>query len=370
MSGIMEYVKQYGKRTLAQSSFNEVDNLVMAELSYTILDEVLLDETGAFTVRTIEEAAAQLQLITSKKQWSQWPMIYQDGADLLVEMAEAERYQSMKIVNYVNHVDLEGEEQFSAMTIQLSNDLYYISYRGTDDTIVGWKEDFQMSYKTPIPSQLEALEYLKKTVQNQMGKFYVGGHSKGGNLAVFAAVSAPEEIKKKIVQVYNNDGPGFLSSMMERKEYLQMLPKIQTFLPQSSIVGMLFEHEEEYTVVQSTQVGILQHRARSWQVVGNHFLELKKTTVGSEIVDRTVKNWLSKITQEEREAFVTVLFSLLEELQIEELSQLNHMHFKQANAMVKAIVGLDEEERDILYAIMINLFKEGGKTLAKLHQFY
>lgn len=159
----------------------------------------------------------------------------------------------MQITNYINKIDSESEKQFSAITILMPDDTIYISFRGTDNTLIGWKEDFNMTFQTKVPSQLDAVQYVKQIAKKYKNLIRIGGHSKGGNLAVYAASFCSKTIQERIINVYNNDGPGFHEDVINNIEYKKMLPKVHTYVPQSSIIGRLLYHEENYTVVQSTR---------------------------------------------------------------------------------------------------------------------
>lgn len=168
-----------------------------------------------------------------------------------------------------------------------------------------------MSFQFSVPAQEKALYYTQTFARVSDRKLILCGHSKGGNLAVYAASRCPAEIQERIVGVYNNDGPGFTAALMGDPGYKAMVPKIHSYVPQSSVVGMLLEHEEPYTVIQSRQVSILQHDLYSWEVMGGGFVRKEQVSVDSRLVNRTVKQWLAGKTLAERNAFVDAVFELL-----------------------------------------------------------
>ena len=179
----------------------------------------------------------------------------------------------MKATKFVNKIEVENEKQFSAITIIMPDNTLYVSFRGTDNTIVGWKEDFNMSFKSHIASQISAKEYLNMIAELYPNKkIRVGGHSKGGNIAVYSAIFATPQIRDRIINVYNNDGPGFCEDILETQEYQEMINKVHTYIPQSSIIGRLMNHKEKYTIIESTQKGIMQHDLYSWQILGKEFI--------------------------------------------------------------------------------------------------
>ena len=205
----------------------------------------------------------------------------------------------------------QQEQQFSATTFLLDNDTAYVAFRGTDNTLVGWKEDFNMSFQSEVPSQTAAAAYLQEFSALPIHHILVGGHSKGGNLAVFAAVKAPPVLQARIQAVYNNDGPGFCSDILHSVAYYQILHKVHTFVPEASIVGMLLEHEEDYQVIASTQHGFLQHDPYSWCVNGADWYYLPETSSTSQRLDASLKHWIASMQPAERERMVDTIFHLL-----------------------------------------------------------
>ncbi len=214
-------------------------------------------------------------------------------------MGKSVRYGDTRIKNCIEIIDEDIEMQFSAMTLELDNHTAYIAFRGTDDHIVGWKEDFKMSFMDVVPAQKKALDYVN-AVASKYRNIYIGGHSKGGNLAVYSAVFADKRVKNKIVAVFNNDGPGFKQRLLSTPEYLDITDRIITLVPQSSVVGMLLEHEESYSVVRSTQKGVLQHDGFSWEVMGADFVYLSDVDDDCKTVDMTVKKVLNTMSMEQK----------------------------------------------------------------------
>ncbi|MGN1231379.1 MAG: DUF2974 domain-containing protein, partial [Anaerotignum sp.] len=227
---------------------------------------------------------------------------------LLRCLAESQRFSQMELCGYVNKLDFAAEKQFSALTIRTGDGMAFVAYRGTDSSSVGWKEDFNMSFMDTVPAQQEAGIYLCQAAEHFKGRLRVGGHSKGGNLAVFAAAMCPAEVQERIVAVYNHDGPGFREGMLQRVGYRAILPRVQTFVPQSSVIGMLLEHEEEYVVIRSSQKGIMQHDPYSWEILGKDFVRLEALSEESRLLDRTVKAWLNDLPEEQREKFVDAVY--------------------------------------------------------------
>lgn len=245
------------------------------------------------------------------------------------------------------------------MTYLLDESHAFVAYRGTDDTIIGWKENLNMSFMHPVPAQLEAVSYLEALADERKECFYLGGHSKGGNLAVYALAKCADEAKSRVIGAFNNDGPGFSREFIESLDYEEVRSKIRTFLPQSSIVGILLEHEEHYEVVKSSQSGIWQHDSLSWELMGGGFIHLDDITEESKSIDKTLKMWLEEMSGEDREIFVDNLFRALDATEAKTLTDLNTDRKK----IYKAWGGLDADTKSAVYKYIKLLFKERTKNI-------
>ena len=187
-----------------------------------------------------------------------WKQGEEKHAQLLHAAAGCERFRSVRLFHYAERFSEERQQQFSATTFLLDADdkTVYVAFRGTDNTLVGWREDFNMSFQSEVPSQTDAAAYLREILTMGFSNVLVGGHSKGGNLAVFSAVHAPRHMVQRIQAVYNNDGPGFANHLLETASFWYLKDRIHTFVPQDSVIGMLLEHDEDYQVVYSRQKGL------------------------------------------------------------------------------------------------------------------
>lgn len=306
MPNLFDYIAWRGDLSFLQSPFNAVDSLILCCLSYLRFDGVVPGLASKKGVTVRQAAAKYLGSILKDT-----PEKRLRGDDKLLHMmARSQRFSSMVLTNYVDRFDAAAEKQFAAITILLENPQkeLYIAFRGTDHTLVGWKEDFNMAYMPVVPSQADAVAYLNEVAPALSGGLRLGGHSKGGNLAIFSAARCKREIQERICAVYSNDGPGFSSNLLESEDYLRIRDRIHTFIPQTSIVGMLLDHEDDYTVIKSRQHGPLQHYPYSWEVLGPDFVRMKTITSTSRVIDRTLKNWVSGMSIAQREQFVDSLY--------------------------------------------------------------
>ena len=360
MANIFDYLQWRGDLTLEQDEFNEIDNLILARFSYLPFDELIKENENV----SIEELAKRYKKANIKPE----DILWKDDVNLLPALEKAERFKNMIAVKYINKIDEEEEKQFSAITVLMPDDTIYVSYRGTDNTIVGWKEDFNMSFKSHVASQLDSVKYLEEIAKEYPNiKLRVGGHSKGGNLAVYAAVFSNDSVKNRIINVYNNDGPGFSDEIIKLDEYKNMIKKVHTFIPQSSVFGRLLNHEEKYTVLESVQTGIMQHDLYSWQVLGNEFVRVDEITDGSEFVNETIRGWLSKVSPEQREQFIDTIFAILNNTNAHRMHELSENWFVNAKTILKTYKNIDEESKKIITETLFCLFSiEKDNAFAKL----
>lgn len=358
MANLFDYLEWRGDLTLGQAPFNDIDSLILSRLSYLPFDHVV--PASLQSRITIAEAS---KLFFASEEASV-RAIMKDDIHLLKAVAASDRFPDMNLMGYVNQVDFEDEKQFSAVVIEMDQDFFYVSFRGTDDTIVGWKEDFNMSFTTPVPAQEEAVRYLERIGNTLPGRFIVGGHSKGGNLAVYGAAFCPKEVQDRIAAVYNNDGPGFDAAVLESEGYQNIRHKIKTFIPQSSVVGMLLQHEEEYIVIHSTQIGLMQHDLYSWEVVRDQFVYLDTITDSSKFIDRTLKTWIANLDPEQREQFIDGLFSILEQTNARTLKELTENWYSNARVILKSFKDMDESMRQTMSETLSLLFKCAKQSMS------
>ena len=380
MANLFDYLDWRGDLTVEEAGINPVDGLILSCLSYVVLDHV--EEKADFEKGiTVERAAELFQPLTEEEKRLRDPKDEQ----LLTEMAGSHRFGQMKIRYYTKAFDREREEQFAALCVELGDGSYFLSFRGTDYTVAGWKEDFNMSFRTGVPAQQEAVRYLKDIAEQVEGPLYLGGHSKGGNLAAFAAAYAGDAIQERIVGVFNNDGPGFLEEVIQSEGYRNIYKKIGTFIPQASLVGILLEHEEDFIIIKSDQYSVMQHDPYSWEVMGPDFIYLKEVTKGSRFMNEAIHGWLSDVSVEQRERFVDAVFEVVNVNNAATLQEMVEAWIKNAGRIVKNLRDVDDETSEMIQNILTllvenlvrsaqNLFLEEQEKrmepfLEKLEQF-
>ena len=311
MATLFDYLRWRGDLTFEEAPQNEVDLLIFSLLSYIDFSDYVPHEFGESPISLQGVANAFFADNPNPKREDLGFLIPKDIFKLFRAVPKTKRFGNVRMLGFVNEIDVEREMQFSAVTFLLNKKEMVIAYRGTDDTLVGWKEDLNMSFLPVVPAQERAAEYLNAVAKvRKSGRISLAGHSKGGNLAIYAGVRSEETIKPRIFGIWNYDGPGFRKEMLTDPGYLEMRSRVHTLIPQSSVVGILLEHDGDATVVQSRQVGVLQHDAFSWNVMGGSFLYLPKEAGSNRQNDVILNQWIRELSPEQRKQFSEALFQI------------------------------------------------------------
>ena len=357
MANILDYLSWRGDLTLAQSPFNEVDNLILAELSFVNFTGIV-PGPGEGEGVPLHAAAEAFFRSHEGGDMGMGVLVPDEIPTLLRKMAECPRFREMKVNCFCDHLDVRKAEQFAAVTVELGDGSIYLSFRGTDDTIAGWKEDFLLGCQPEVPAQKKAVAYVKAVAaQYPRRKLMLGGHSKGGNLAVYGGIFVPLAIQRRISAVWSNDGPGFYGAVLETPQHARLEGRVHSIVPKSSVVGMLLEHEESYTVVDSDQVGLWQHDGFSWQVLGTGFVTLREVSRQGRRNDLALKEWVRRLPVDQREKFVDGLFEVLTASGATTLTDLKEDGFRAAGAMVRAMKDMEKDTRDALFNAIATLFR-------------
>ncbi len=362
MPNILDYLDWRGDLEFQQDPLNEVDNLVFSVLSYMDFAGAVptLEEAGSVSLadaaETLKQMPEQITAPITSTFFSRLPV-------LLEKCAGSARYRDVRLSHYVNRVSFDEAEQFSALVFSTDDTTHFVAFSGTDDTLVGWKEDLEMSFRDVVPAQRSAVEYLELVMSHLPGVFYLGGHSKGGNLAVFAGANISSEMQPSILLMYNNDGPGFQRAVIESPGYQRVANKILTFLPKSSVVGMLLNQSGHYHVVDSDETGFMQHNAFSWEVIGRTFVYQEGLSTASLKFNSALREWLDTVSLEEREDFVTVLFTILEATGARTLKDFTQDKLTNAKAMIATFKQLEPETQGLMKSLLETFFSEIQKVL-------
>lgn len=332
---MIDYIKRFGNYSFDEYAWNEIDSMVISQLTYFNYTNTPVCNTDLnYTLKEFlnhDYTKARVKGIWDPRK-----------NDLFAKILKnAKRYYTMHMGFCENKIDKETEQQFSACVFHIYDDVYYICYRGTDASLVGWKEDFNLGYLENIPSQLAAVTYFENFVSQFAGRYYIGGHSKGGNLAIYAGVMCEDKYKKQIIKIYNHDGPGFLPLFYQKEAYLKIKDKIEKIIPKDSIVGLLLEQSEDYKVVASKSILLLQHDLFKWEIENNHLKYVPSVTKFSKHTRKSVNNWIMEMDLETREVFINTIYSLIIETKDEYISQFLKHGVKNMVIMHRKLKGLD-----------------------------
>lgn len=365
MANINDYLEWRADVPFDLDPFNEVDSLVLCELVYTPFDGIV-PGPGLRDKISIEEACKRFFDKYSDDEIMARNNMTKLAPFLMKKMCHSRRYGGMKLSGFVNEIDSDDQSQFSVCTFYLNDGSIFVAFRGTDDSLVGWKEDFNMCYSFGTGGQLKAVEYLNKNFYRTMKTMRIGGHSKGGNFAVYGATYCKPHVKVLITDIYNNDGPGFVPEILNDPEYKGILSRVHSFIPSEAIIGMMMYNKFKNKIVISDQKGISQHDPMSWQVVRNHFEYAPKVEESSIIIDEIIKGWTDNVDYDTRAAFGDVFFSSLAASGATKLSQITSGGVRSVASITKEIQSLDKEQQTLIYDIFKKLLNTGSDTVVNM----
>ena len=346
MANILDYVAWRGDLSFAERPFNDVDNLILSELAYSDFKGIVRDMPVP-----LDDC---------------WALYSAEGRDqsglacnprpLLEVCAGSRRFGRILVHHFADIFDHEDVRQFGAMTFLLEDGTIYVAFRGTDTTMAGWREDLNFSYMMATPAQLDAVSYLNSICASTSCPVRIGGHSKGGNLAMFAAAFCKAAYKERFLQVYSNDGPGFNDIVASSDNYQGSLDKVRLIIPDGSVVGILLSNKQDKLVVQSTgKDPAAQHIPFSWQVTRDGFVEADRQSSASLFLDKTLDEWLENLTSEEKSCFVSAIFDALDDSGVRSLEDLRHDKWKTYNAVLKAMGDMAPEQKDTVKGVLRRL---------------
>lgn len=340
-ANMLDYLAWRGDVPLFASAFNQIDGMVLARFAYAPFQLAFLDDGSKYM--TIEEAAEGMLAHKDCKKLC----LYQEDVELIEALHKSERFKNLLMGDFVDVFNEKEEVQFSAFSLKIDDEHMCVVYRGTDNTIVGWKEDLNMGFVSPLGCQIHGKEYLEKIAdQNPNANFILCGHSKGGNVSAYAAAFCRRDIQERIRDVYDFDGPGFEDNVLESEGYERVCARIHTYVPQSSLVGMILGHREKHMIVHSMDQRVpYQHNMFTWEVLGKDFIYDEATTNASRYFDYTLKEFLAKMDKKQREVFVETAYSLLGDTDAITLEDITSNFKDTSKTMFRAMKEMDVESR-------------------------
>lgn len=357
MANVGTYLDWRADVSFAGAPFNEVDSAILSLLAYTEFEGVVSGVGGKKI--SIETVKKQFFALHTTEELMKSDSSNKEAPFLMKKMAGSGRFGGTKMGDYVAIVDNETQTQFSAITYYLPDNSVYIAYRGTDTTLIGWKEDMNMCFMPEMPGQKMAVEYLENIINRvpEDKTIYVGGHSKGGHFALYAASFCSKECQDRIKTVFSNDGPGLLKEQIDSEGYKNIYKRVVHIIPEFSIFGVLMEHKSKSMVILTDSTGVGQHNIFSWQVLGNKFVRSEGQTSGSVVLDKTIKKWMYSVEPESRKLFWEAIYAGME-ASGDTLGDLQANPVKALALIVKSVETLPEETKTQFRKVM----KIGGMS--------
>lgn len=349
MASIRDYLAEFGALSLDMNPFNAVDGLIFAQLSYMNFDGIVGEEPVP-----LQPVCARM--LQKQDFSSMYHFMQVDDARLLVCLGMRKRFAQVQLLNYVSVLDDDRQEQFSAITADFPA-FRLVAMRGTDASLAGWKEDFNMAFASPVPAQLKAAEYVNWAGDTTDKPLMVCGHSKGGNLAVYGASFCREEVQNRITAVYNYDGPGLTPQQAADPAHVRLMPRISVMIPRGSFVGTLFEQTDDVVYVESDAVGLMQHYSYNWQVEGMGFVLAEKPTDPSAFMTGAMRELIASMDMEERRLFVEALYSILSASEATDLVTLFNEWQVRSVKMLRYYKNLDKSTRDVVISVVRKFLK-------------
>ncbi len=368
MGNLYEYLEWRGDISMEEVPLGEVDGLILSLLSYVDLDGILPHRTDdANSCMTVREVAKEYFFVRDPEEVRPLGLIVPtDILRLFRRMADTVRFGSLRLHDYVNEISEERETQFAALTVILPQEDLLVAYRGTDDTIVGWREDFNLSYMDEVPAQRRAADYLSTLDPAPESRVYVGGHSKGGNLAVWGAVHACERVRRHIERIWSYDGPGFTERFLASASYMSIADRISTIVPDSSLIGLLLGNDGNYSIIKSSRRGLHQHDGLTWEVSGARFIRTDVLSKRGRRTDTVVRARIDAMSREEKRTFTRLMFGVLESTGAKTLTELYRDGFRSALSMLRTVSTMTRDEQDTAAYLWGKLFD--AKPLAEARE--
>ena len=357
MGNLITYVQQYGAQTFEDKSLTDIDVLVLTEIAYLPFDEIVPKSFDVTEAISLNQLGKEFEKIKEKEHENNPFMITSERIELLEVVSKSQRYKDIKVFGFMNDIDDELTKQFAAVCYQWEEESRWIIFRGTDESLTGWKEDFMMTYSDLIPAQTDAIEYLRKQAELFSGSLNISGHSKGGNLSLYASAMQEETVQDRIKQIYCWDAPGVHRSILGTEGYQRVVSKAKRYIPQDSIVGLMLESQVPYHIIESQGSGISQHSALMWNIEENHFVELTELTKNSQLTDQTFKQWTEVVSDEDLKLFFDTFFDLIFEMGVETVNDVYYNFRMYMQKFFEKAYQMNPEKREVLLRVGHLLFQ-------------
>ena len=358
-NSIIEYLNWRGDLPFSIEPFNEVDNVILAQLAYVDFDGIVM--SAREDKIPVGEVCSRYWEMHTEEEIRNRQSFVRLSPFLLKPVAESRRFEQTKMCGYINYVSKNTEAQMSAIQFELEDGTTYVAFRGTDETLVGWKEDFNLSYMSRTEGQRLAVEYLKEYFGDTNCRLRVGGHSKGGNFAIYASAFSGPKVEAQIEAVYSNDSPGFREEITETPEYKRIVEKTVSIIPRDSLIGKILTSGIHSNVVMSAVNGIKQHDAMTWQVFRNRFVRTERSG-DSVFFEKVISGWLDHVDDEARKVFVDQIFNILQSSGANTMKDVREISLRDLSEALQMARSLPKDQQKEISQVLKQLFRSGEKT--------
>lgn len=336
----------------------KVENLTFDQEPLNILDKVCINEIGYLTYEkwlTASDLKKPINLHDFAEGKELNPdysfMVTKERVELAEAIVRSRRFAGLHLSNYRSVLDKEVEKQFAAMIFSLPElDYYQLVFRGTDDSVIGWKEDFQLTYSREIPAHRSAMTFLEEHLLNLSGHITVSGHSKGGNLALYSAVQSSTSLREKIAELLLLDSPGLMKSLLEKPSYQELKARMTVIRPQDSVVGVMLYWDRPAQLVAAEGIGFAQHNALSWEVdlAANDFAYEDQPTELSQRLEETFQEWIETLPKQQLKQVCDLVFDTILDSGIESLDDIGIQALPQIGQMLQEFGNLSDKQKKVL----------------------
>ena len=359
---LFDYVIWRGDLTFDQIPFNELDSAILAMFSYLNFDDLDISQPGKSL--TLHEAANRFFGAEARYDLPDNSIVIWQHCLYMLELAaKTERFGSIEMHDYSNYIDTKTQTQFGAVTYSLGKNRHYIAFRGTDNTIVGWKEDLNLAVKQEVPAQKKAAAYVASIAAKCSGKLIIGGHSKGGNLALYSAIKADKATRDRIESIWNFDGPGFLNSDITKSMHTIFGSRIHTFVPETSVVGMMLNRSENYIPIANLDKKsnfFDQHNLFSWKIEACRFVPVGQVSSTSNVVHATTQSLLQNFTVDQTTQFINVIFDAADKAGLRTVNDLSSQPLKFASSLANCYSSSDKETQKLCKFIVSSMISSAS----------
>lgn len=366
MANIFDYLSWRGDLDFTQSPLNPVDFVIFSQLSYLQFDNIVPAPDVKKEIILHIALNKLKEKMQNKKYLMDQVLGFREEGEFIDALYSSNRFRNCRLAGFINQVDTKQEYQFSALCIYTGDGSCSVVFRGTDASIVGWKESFNICFKDIIPAQIEAVKYLKKMSPLLEGTLRIGGHSKGGNLAIFASSFCGEKIQKRITDIFSLDAPGFNENVIASEGFIAIKERIKTFIPQTSVIGMLFEHGSNFNIIKSSETGLMQHALYSWEVTHNNMVRVDKITSSSRFIDKTLRQWINGLDAKDREKIIEAMYTIVNASDVKSIHELEDSFILSMGKIIKSLGNTDEYTKKLIRKTFIEFLRSARRNIDTL----